>query len=306
VLTFVTRRVLIAIPLLWGVLTLVFLSEHLIPGDPASVMLYGRGSAQDVARLRHRLGLDRPLLTQYWDFLHHAVHLDFGHSIVSQQPVWGEIMSRFPATAELAATSMVLVTIFGLLSGVLAAVFNGRVLGTTITSLSVVGISVPDFALGTMLALIFGVKLGWLPVAGYGGLGNLILPSITLAAGNTAVVTRLARASLMDVLDMDYITTARAKGLHAPAVIYKHALKNALIPVVTIFGLTVAGLLGGVVITETVFAWPGLGTYAVAAVTSRDFPAIEGTTFFFAAILIVANLLVDISYALLDPRIHYR
>jgi peptide/nickel transport system permease protein len=305
VLTFIVRRVLVSIPLMWGVLTLVFLSEHLIPGDPASVMLFGRGTPQDVARLRHALGLDRPLWVQYWDFIRHAAHLDFGHSIVSQQPVWSEIMGRLPATAELAACAMVLVTIFGITSGVLAAVFSGRPLGVTVTGMAVLGISVPDFCLGTMLALIFGVKLGWLPVAGIGGFRNLILPSITLAAGNAAVLTRLTRSSLMDVLGMEYIGTARAKGLRERAVIYKHALKNALIPVITIFGLTVAGLLGGVVITETVFAWPGLGTYAVSAVSSRDFPAIEGTTFFFAAILILANLLVDISYAFLDPRIRY-
>lgn len=302
---FIIRRILVAIPLLWGVITVVFISVHLIPGDPVRVMLYGRGTAQDIARLRHELGLDRPLPVQYWDFLTHAIRLDFGNSIRTQQPVSQEILVRFPATLELAVTAMVMAMVFGLITGLLAATHNRTMLGTGITGLAVLGISVPDFWLGTMLALIFGVKLRWLPVAGTGDWRNLILPSLTLAIGISAVLTRLIRASLVDVLRAEYIRTARAKGLRERVVLYKHALKNALIPVVTIFGLTIAGLLGGVVIIENVFAWPGLGTYAVAAVEARDFPAVEGTTFFFAVILIGANLLVDISYAFLDPRIHY-
>jgi len=167
------------------------------------------------------------------------------------------------------------------------------------------GISVPDFWLGTMLAVVFGVKLGWLPVAGTGGIANAVLPSVTLATVITATLTRLVRSSMVDVLGREYVRTARAKGIRDRAVMYKHVMRNTLIPVVTIFGLTLGGLLGGAVILENVFAWPGLGTLAVTAVTNRDFPVIQGTTFFFAVILIGANLLVDISYAFLDPRIHY-
>jgi peptide/nickel transport system permease protein len=305
VTTYIIRRILVSIPVLWGVLTLVFVSVHLIPGAPAQVMLFGRGHPADVAALRHQLGLDRPLPVQYWDFLTHAVRLDFGTSILSHQPVMQEIWDRFPYTAELAVTAMVLATIFGVVTGVYSATHNRRLSGTLVTGVAVLGISIPDFWLGTMLAVIFGVRLGWLPVAGTGGIVNLVLPSVTLAIVITASLTRLVRSSMVDVLGREYIRTARAKGIRNRVVIYKHVMRNALIPVVTIFGLTLGGLLGGAVILENVFAWPGLGTLAVSAVTNRDFPVIQGTTFFFAVLLIGANLLVDISYAFLDPRIHY-
>ncbi len=304
-ITYIVRRVLVSIPVLWGVLTLVFLSVHLIPGDPAQVMLFGRGHPSDVAALRHQLGLDRPLPMQYWTFLTHAVRLDFGTSIVSHQPVMQEIWDRFPYTAELAASAMVLATIFGIITGVYSATHNRHLSGTLVTGIAVLGISVPDFWLGTMLAVVFGVDLHWLPVAGTGGIANAILPSVTLATVITATLTRLVRSSMVDILGRQYVRTARAKGLAVRTVTYKHVMRNALIPVVTIFGLTLSGLLGGAVILENVFAWPGLGTLAVSAVTNRDFPLIQGTTFFFAVILIGANLLVDISYAFLDPRIHY-
>jgi peptide/nickel transport system permease protein len=305
VTTYIVRRILVSIPVLWGVLTMVFVSVHLIPGDPAQVMLFGRGHPADVAALRHQLGLDRPLPVQYWDFLTHALRLDFGKSILSHQPVMQMIWDRFPYTAELAVCAMILGSIFGLITGVYSATHNRRLSGTLVTGVAVLGISIPDFWLGTMLAVIFGVRLGWLPVAGTGGISNLVLPSVTLAIVITATLTRLVRSSMVDVLGREYIRTARAKGVRNRIVIYKHVMRNALIPVVTIFGLTLGGLLGGAVILENVFAWPGLGTLAVSAVTNRDFPVIQGTTFFFAVLLIGANLLVDISYAFLDPRIHY-
>lgn len=303
--TYIIRRILVSIPVLWGVLTLVFISIHLIPGDPAEVMLFGRGHPADVRALRHQLGLDQPLPVQYWTFVTHAVRLDFGSSIISHQPVMQEIWDRFPYTAELALSAMLLATIFGIITGIYSATHNRRLSGTVVTGLAVLGISVPDFWLGTMLAVIFGVMLGWLPVAGTGGVANLVLPAVTLATVITATLTRLVRSSMVDVLGREYVRTARAKGLRDRLVLYKHVMRNALIPVVTIFGLTLGGLLGGAVILENVFAWPGLGTLAVTAVTNRDFPVIQGTTFFFAVILIGANLLVDISYAYLDPRIHY-
>ena len=304
-ITYIVRRVLVSIPVLWGVLTLVFVSIHLIPGDPAQVMLFGRGHPSDIAALRHHLGLDQPLPAQYWTFLTHAIRLDFGTSIISHQPVMQEIWDRFPYTAELAVSAMILATIFGLITGVYSATHNRRLSGTLVTGIAVLGISVPDFWLGTMLAVVFGVNLRWLPVAGTGGFANAILPSVTLATVITATLTRLVRSSMVDILGRQYVRTARAKGLPGRAITYKHVMRNALIPVVTIFGLTLSGLLGGAVILENVFAWPGLGTLAVSAVTNRDFPLIQGTTFFFAVILIGANLLVDLSYAFLDPRIHY-
>jgi len=304
-ITYIIRRILIAIPLLWGVLTLVFVGVHLIPGDPAAIMLFGRGTAQDVARLRHELGLDLPLPVQYWDFITHAVRLDFGRSIVSSQPVFDEIWSRWPSTLELVAVAMVLAILFGLLGGIIAAAFDQQPLGLGVTGLAILGISLPEFWVGTMLALIFGVKFGWLPVSGVGDWHNVVLPAVTLALGVAAGLVRLVRGALLDVLTMQYLRTARSKGVHGRAVLFRHALRNALIPVVTILGLTVAGLLGGVVIIENVFSWPGLGSLAVSAVAARDFPVVEGVTFFIAVILIAANLLVDISYAWLDPRIHY-
>ena len=304
-ITYIIRRILVSIPVLWGVLTLVFVSIHLIPGDPAQVMLFGRGHPADVAALRHQLGLDRPLPVQYWSFITHAVHLDFGTSIISHQSVMQEIWDRFPYTAELAVSALILATIFGVITGIYSATHNRRLSGTVVTGIAVLGISVPDFWLGTMLAVIFGVNLHWLPVAGTGGVANIVLPAVTLATVITATLTRLVRSSMVDVLGREYVRTAHAKGLHRRAVVYKHVMRNALIPVVTIFGLTLGGLLGGAVILENVFAWPGLGTLAVSAVTNRDFPVVQGTTFFFAVILIGANLLVDISYAFLDPRIHY-
>jgi peptide/nickel transport system permease protein len=305
VITYLIRRVLISIPVLWGVLTVVFFSLHVIPGDPAQVMLFGRGRPGDLAAMRHALGLDKPLLVQYWTFISHAARLDFGNSITSHQPVMQEIWDRFPYTAELAVSAMLLATLFGVVSGIFAASHNRTVLGTSVTGLAVLGISIPDFWLGTMLALIFGVKLGWLPVAGTGGLINLVLPSVTLAIVVAANLTRLVRSSMVNVLTTEYVRTARAKGLRRWMVIYKHAMRNALIPVITIFGLTLGGLLSGAVILENVFAWPGLGTLALDAVLNRDFPLVQGTTFFFAVILILANLLVDVSYAFLDPRIRY-
>jgi ABC-type dipeptide/oligopeptide/nickel transport system permease component len=268
-------------------------------------MLFGRGHPGDIQALRHALGLDQPLPVQYWTFLTHAVRLDFGSSIMSHQPVFQIIWDHFPYTAELAASALVLSTLFGLITGVLAATHNRTKTGSLITGIAVLGISVPDFWLGTMLAVIFGVTLRWLPVAGPGGISNLVLPAVTLAIVISATNTRLIRAALVNELGQDYVRTARSKGVRSQIVIYRHALRNALIPVITIFGLTVAGLLSGAVILENVFAWPGLGTVAVSAVNNRDFPVIQGTTFFFAVILVLANLLVDISYAFFDPRIRY-
>jgi peptide/nickel transport system permease protein len=307
-LVFVVRRLALAVPVLWGVMTLVFLSIHLLPGDPAQIMLYGRGSANtaDVIALRHQLGLDRPLPAQYLSFMTGAIHLDFGTSISSKRPVFTEILDRFPTTLELAALAMLFSLLGGVLAGMVGAVFRLSPLGRIVTVGAILGISIPEFWSGPMLALFFGLKLGWFPVAGIGGIRYFILPAVTLAIGIGAFLARVVRASMSGVLGTDYVRTARAKGLPERIVLVSHALRNALIPAVTVVGLLIAGLLGGVVIVENVFALPGLGTLAVNAVMSRDFPVIEGTTFFFAAILIVANLLVDVSYGLVDPRIRVK
>jgi len=308
----IARRVLLAIPTLWLVLTLVFVAFRLVPGDAAEAMVAqaqapqggsARATAQDVQSLRRRLGIDRPLLVQYGDFLAHAARLDFGRSFADNRPVVQEIGERLPYTAALAACALLLATLGGLLAGILAAVYQRTPLGTAIAGLAVLGISVPNFWLGTMLALIFGVELHWLPVAGSGDVRHIVLPAVTIAAFIGAVLTRYMRASLLGALQQEFIRTARAKGLGARAVILKHAMKNALIPALTALGLILAGLLNGVIIVENVFAWPGLGTMMLNAISSRDYPLIEGTTFFIALVYSTANLLIDISYTLLDPRI---
>jgi peptide/nickel transport system permease protein len=305
VISYIVRRVLLSIPLLWGVLTIVFLGFHALPGDPAAQMLFGHGTAADVARLRHEMGLDRPLVVQYWDFISHAARLDFGTSLTSQQPVFTEIWDRFPSTLQLVVCAMIPSVLIGLSLGVLAAVNDRTIVGSSVTTFMLILLSLPDFWLGTMLALIFGVQLHWLPVAGMGDFRNVILPAATLGSGITAVLMRLTRVALLDVLGMQYIRTARAKGVIQRRILFQHALRNALIPLVTVVGLIFTSLLGGVVIIETVFAWPGVGTLAFNAVLQRDFPMIQGTTFFFALLLIGGNLLVDITYAFFDPRIQY-
>jgi ABC-type dipeptide/oligopeptide/nickel transport system permease component len=305
-INFIIRRILIAIPLLWAVLTLTFLGFRVfIPGDPVDIMLFGRGTAADKIRLRHELGFDKPLITQYWNFMKGAVHFDFGNSVYSQQSVAHEIAIRFPTTLKLAVSAIVIALVVGFTGGILSALFNRNFIGSSITTLAVFGFSFPEFVLGTLAILLFAVKLGWLPVAGPGGLDHQVLPSCTLALGIAAGLTRLVRATMIDVLDQDYVRTAKAKGVRYPIIIVKHVLRNALIPVVTLFGLSVAALLSGAVIIENVFALPGLGTLAITSVGNRDFPVVEGTTFFFALLLVGTNLIVDVTYAFIDPRIHY-
>jgi ABC-type dipeptide/oligopeptide/nickel transport system permease component len=245
-------------------------------------------------------------VVQYGDFLTHAVRLDFGRSYASNRPVFAEIRDRLPYTAELAGLSLLLAVLFGVTSGILAGVYRRTALSTVIVGLAVLGMSVPAFFLGSMLALLFAVELHWLPVAGPGSFRNLILPSVTIAVGLCAVLTRYTRASLLDALHQDFVRTARAKGLAERAIVLRHALRNALIPVVTILGLIAGGLLNGVIVVENVFAWPGLGTMVLGAITARDYPLLEASAFFFALVFIAINLLVDLSYALLDPRVTYQ
>lgn len=305
-ITFIIRRIVVSIPLLWAVLTLTFFGfRYLVPGDPVAIMLFGRATAADEARLRHELGYDQPILTQYWNFLKNASHLDFGNSVYSHDTVFHEIVVRFPTTLKLAAGALLIATIFGFTGGILSALFNRTAAGNAITTGAVFGFSIPEFVLGTIGGLVFGVQLHLLPVAGEGGLQNWIMPCGCLALGIASSLTRLVRATMLDALEQDYVRTARAKGVRHSIIIVKHVLRNALIPVVTLFGLSVAGLLSGAVIIENVFALQGLGTLTLKAVSQRDFPVVEGTTFFFAVLLITANLLVDVTYALIDPRIHY-
>ncbi|HEV2439963.1 MAG TPA: nickel ABC transporter permease [bacterium] len=303
--TFILRRLGAVVPVLLAVSVLVFLMSHLTPGDPATIMLGENASAADVARLRHELGLDRPLAVQYGRYLAGVVRGDLGRSIRSGQPVAVEIWERFPPTLQLTLAAMVIAAAAGVLLGALAATSRTAAADALLMGTSLLGISMPSFWLGLLLILLFGLVLRWFPIAGGSDWRALVLPAVTLGTQAAAVLARLTRASLLDVLPSDFVRTARAKGVAGTRVLFRHALRNALIPVVTVIGLQFGALLGGAVIVESVFARSGLGRFAVAAVQSRDFPVIQGIVLFAAAVYALVNLSVDVAYLALDPRITY-
>ncbi|MHB8731747.1 MAG: ABC transporter permease, partial [bacterium] len=286
---FILRRLGAVVPVLLVVSVLVFLMSHLTPGDPATIMLGENASAADVARLRHELGLDRPLAVQYGRYLAGVVRGDLGRSIRSGRPVGLEIWERFPPTLQLTLAAMAIAAVTGVLLGALAATSRTAAADTLLMGTSLLGISMPSFWLGLLLILLFGLVLHWFPIAGGEDWRALVLPALTLGAQAAAVLARLTRASLLDVLPSDFVRTARAKGVAGTRVLFRHALRNALIPVVTVMGLQFGALLGGAVIVESVFARSGLGRFAVAAVQSRDFPVIQGIVLFAAAIYALVN-----------------
>jgi ABC-type dipeptide/oligopeptide/nickel transport system permease component len=302
---YVLRRLLTTVPILVAVAVVSFLMLHLIPGDPARSVAGLNADDADVAAIRHQLGLDKPLPVQFGIFLDHVVRGDLGRSIQSRKPVSLELAERFPATIQLAVAAAVISTLLGILTGVLSAVQRQKLLDLCSTVVAIGGVSVPIYWLGLMLILVFSVQLQWFPTTGYGGLQHLVLPALTLGYYSTAVISRMTRSSMLDVLSKDYIRTARAKGLGEQAVIRRHALKNAMIPTVTVVGLQFGALLSGAVITEFVFAWPGVGKYAVDATLSRDYPVVQAIVLLMAVIFTTVNLAVDVLYAYLDPRIRY-
>jgi peptide/nickel transport system permease protein len=302
---YVLRRLGAVAPVLLVVSVLVFLMSHLTPGDPATIMLGENASAADVARLRHELGLDRPLAVQYARYLGGVLRGDLGRSIRSGRPVALEIWDRFPPTLQLTLGAMAIAAVSGVLLGAFAATGRNGAADTIVMTTSLVGISMPSFWLGLLLILLFGLMLHWFPIAGGDTWRALVLPAVTLGAQAAAVIARLTRASLLEVLPSEFVRTARAKGLAGVRVLFRHALRNALIPVVTVMGLQFGALLGGAVIVESVFARSGLGRFAVAAVQSRDFPVIQGIVLFAAAVYALVNLSVDVAYLALDPRITY-
>lgn len=303
---YLIRRVLATIPVLIGVATLVFSLLHLVPGDPAVSML-GEGAApEDVAALRERLGLDRPLFEQYVSFMKGLAAGDLGTSFRYGTPVASEIAQRLPNTARLAATAMAVALAIGIPLGVLGAVFKGRATDHLATTLSLVGVSVPAFWLGPMLALILSVRLGLLPVSGTGSLAHLVLPSLTLGAALAAILARITRASVLEELRELYVVAARAKGVSRKRSVWVHALRNGLIPIVTIIGLQVGALLTGAIITETIFAWPGVGRLLIQAISFRDYPLVQGCILFVAVTYVGVNLATDLVYSWLDPRIRYQ
>jgi ABC-type dipeptide/oligopeptide/nickel transport system permease component len=304
-LTYVTRRILVSIPTLLGVATVIFMLVRLLPGDPARVVAGLLASQEDVERIRHQLELDQPLYLQYVTFLGRLLHGDLGTSTRTSMPVTQEILSRLPYTAELAVASTVIAVVLGITLGTLAAARRGGWMDLAISSVSVFGLSMPVYWLGLMLMLLFSIRLHMFPAAGSQDPLGLVLPSITLAAFSLALVARQARSAMLEVLGQDYVRTARAKGAPRRVVLVKHALRNALLPVITVIGLQFGALLGGAVLTETVFSWPGVGRLLVDSIFARDYPVVQGVVLMLAVAFIVVNLLVDLLYAYVDPRIRY-
>ncbi len=327
------KRLVLTLPTLLGVSIIVFLLIHMIPGDPVDIMLGDRVTDAAKLALEERLGLNQPLHIQYWNWFSNAVRGDFGISIRSNQPVIEEIMRRLPATVELTVVALLIAVVFGILFGVSAARYRNTAIDYSTIGFSLLGVSIPIFWLGMMLIFFFSVILGWLPVSGrlamgisipqmtglylvdaliagkisafWGALKHLILPAFSLATVSLALIVRVTRSSMLDILSEDYIRTARAKGVRERKVIYTHALKNAMIPVVTVIGLQLAKLMGGAILTETVFSWPGIGRLLVTAIGVRDYPVVQGVVFFVAFAFIAINIVVDLFYAYLDPRIRY-
>jgi ABC-type dipeptide/oligopeptide/nickel transport system permease component len=303
VFRFLARRLLLAIPVLLGVATLVFSLIHLIPGDPVQAMLGDAASPESVTELRSRLGLDRPLYIQYAAFLKDAAQGNLGTSLRTNEPVTAAIAERLPATFELALAAMLVAVAIAIPAGIVAAVWADRGVDHVATTLALVGISMPNFWLGPLLAIVFSVTLGWLPVSGRGTLAHLVLPAITLGAPLAAVLARMTRASLIDELRELYVTAARARGVSATRVVLRHAFRNSLIPIVTVLGLQVGAVLTGAVITETIFAWPGVGRLLIQSIGFRDYPLVQGCILLIAVTYVSVNLLTDMAYGYLDPRI---
>jgi ABC-type dipeptide/oligopeptide/nickel transport system permease component len=302
---FLIRRFLLTLPVLLGVATLVFALIHLVPGDPVQSMLGESARPEDVAALRTRLGLDRPLLVQYAVFLRGLMTGDLGVSLRTNQPVAAAILERLPATFELAAASMTVALLIALPLGIMAAVRAGTALDHAATTVALIGISMPTFWLGPLLAIVFSVTLGWLPVSGRGTPAHLVLPAVTLGAPLAAVLMRMTRASLIEELRELYVLAARARGVSGTRAVLRHALRNSLIPVATVLGLQFGAVLTGAVITETIFAWPGVGRLLVQSIGFRDYPLVQGCILLIATTYVAVNLLVDVAYGVLDPRIRY-
>jgi ABC-type dipeptide/oligopeptide/nickel transport system permease component len=304
-LAYFTRRLLLTIPVLFGIATLVFALVHLVPGDPAVSMLGEGATGEDVAALRTRLGLDQPLLVQYGHYLSGVVRGDLGTSFRLNTPVARAIQTTIPRTLQLAVASMLVATIFAIPLGMIAAIFKGRWQDQTAMTFAVLGLSLPAFWVGPMLAWGFAVGLGWLPVSGYGRWSNLVLPALTLGLSLAAILARMTRTTLLDELRELYVLAARARGASRVRAVVRHAFRNSLIPIVTIVGLQFGAVLTGSIITETIFAWPGVGRLLITAINTRDYPLVQGCILWIAVIYVGVNLVTDLMYGWLDPRIRF-
>ena len=313
--SYLARRLVLLLPVLAGVSIIIFMVLHLSPGDPAEIMLGSQATKEDLARLHADLGLDEPLHVQYVRWLGHVARGDLGRSLWMKRPVLGEVLTRLRATLLLTASALLVSTTVGIALGVAAAMRPHSMLDRVSAVASLFGASMPSFWLGIVLMVIFALWLGWLPASGMyaphsGGdlrdlLSHLVLPAVTLAAASVTIVARLTRSAMLESLEQDYVRTARAKGVTERAVVLRHGLGNALVPIVTVVGVQAGYLLGGAVLTETVFAWPGVGTLMVQGILARDFPLVQGCVLVVALSFVLVNLAVDLLYAWLDPRIRY-
>jgi|TARA_B100000378_G_C18026282_1_gene405939 peptide/nickel transport system permease protein len=307
---YVARRLLILPALLFGISIISFALLNFAPGDPAEIILRRQNPEEPplpeaVRALRQQLGLDAPLPLRYGRWLFDVLKGDLGESYRSGTPIMSELVKRFPATMMLATAALALSVVVSIPLGIIAALWRGSLLDSLSRLLALLGAAVPSYVLALLLMLFIAVKLNWLPAIGYGSPKNLILPAIALAAGSSAQVMRLTRASMLEVLQQDYMRTARSKGLNERKVVMVHGLKNGLLPVVTMLGINLGHLLGGTVIVETIFGWPGVGRYAVESILQRDYPVVQGFVLYMALIFLLANLAVDFSYRWLDPRLHF-
>lgn len=304
-LAFIVRRLILSIPTLFGVLILVFLLLYVAPGDPVQDMVGERADAETITRLRKELHLDDPLHIQFIKYTGGVVRGDFGNSYITNRPILKDIRERFPKTLILAGAAMLIATVIGITIGVLSARNQGGWFDRLGLGIAYLGISFPVYWVGLILILIFAIQLRWLPPSGYGGIRYLILPALALGSRSIAFLARVTRSAMLDVLGGDFVRTARAKGLRERSVVIRHALRNALIPIITVLGLDFGYYLTGSILTETIFSWPGLGRYVVNAIARRDLPAIQGSVLFLSVVFVLVNLLTDLAYAKADPRVAY-
>ena len=305
-LAFIARRLLLAIPTLFGVLVVAFLLLYIAPGDPVTAMIGERADAETIARLRKELKLDDPVPARFAHYVGGVVRGDLGRSYITNRPITTDIIERFPKTLQLAGAAMLLASLVGITLGVLSARNPGGWADRMALGVAYLGISFPVYWVGLLLILLFAVTLRWLPPSGYGGLRFMILPALALGMRSIAFLARMTRSAMLESLSADYVRTARAKGVRESVVTMRHALRNALIPIITVLGLDFGAYLTGSILTETIFSWPGLGRYVVNAIARRDLPAIQGSVLFLSAIFVLVNLLTDLAYAKTDPRVAFR
>ena len=302
---FVLRRLLLAVPTLFGVLIVAFLLLYVAPGDPVQAMVGERADSATIARLRQELRLNDPLPVQFGHYVAAVAKGDLGRSYITNRPIRKDIVERFPKTLQLAGAAMLLATVLGVTLGVLSARVPGGIIDRFGLGVAYLGISFPVYWVGLLLILLFAVTLHWLPPSGFGGLRYLALPALALGMRSIAFLARMTRSAMLDSLSADYVRTARAKGLRESIVVGRHALRNALIPIITVLGLDFGSYLTGSILTETIFSWPGIGRYVVNAIARRDLPAIQGSVLFLSAVFVLVNLLTDVAYAKADPRVSY-